>query len=199
MLARPEVVRAMTEGVQEAFREGSEGAAEELRLFIRPWGFALSEIALPVYLWHGGRDTLVPCVAAERLAQALPRCRVEILPEEGHYLVYAVIDRLLAVLRREVGGDALRRGATGTRRRVAGRPPLVVPASRPGPGASRRVRRLRALAQQVVGEHDREHRLADRHRADADAGVVAAGGRGPRPRCRSGRSSGAGSGSSWSA
>jgi pimeloyl-ACP methyl ester carboxylesterase len=103
VLARPEVVRAMTEGVQEAFREGSEGAAEELRLFIRPWGFALQEIALPVHLWHGGRDTLVPCVAAERLAQALPRCRVEILPEEGHYLVYAEIDRLLAVLRREVG------------------------------------------------------------------------------------------------
>ncbi len=36
---------------------------------------------------------------------------------------------------------------------------------------------LAAMPEIVVGEHDRQHRLADRHGADADAGVVAALGR----------------------
>src|SRR6185437_6561680 len=38
----------------------------------------------------------------------------------------------------------------------------------------RRSAAQRALTQQVIGEHDRHHRLADRHGADADAGVVPA-------------------------
>ena len=33
---------------------------------------------------------------------------------------------------------------------------------------------LRAVAQQMIGEHAGHHRLADRHGADADAGIVAA-------------------------
>jgi pimeloyl-ACP methyl ester carboxylesterase len=102
VLARPDVARALITGVQEAFRESSRGAADELRLFIRPWDFPLEEIAIPVRVWHGARDTLVPCVVAERLAGSIPDCRVEIAPEGGHYLVYDILDDLLATLQREV-------------------------------------------------------------------------------------------------
>jgi pimeloyl-ACP methyl ester carboxylesterase len=112
LLERPEVTRALVTGVQEAFRHGTEGPAEELRLLIRPWGFALGEITLPVYLWHGDRDTLVPCAALERLAGALPRRRVEVVPGGGHYLVYEMMESLLALLRREVAAD----GAGAARR-----------------------------------------------------------------------------------
>lgn len=106
VLARPAVRRSLTTGLQEAFRAGRQGAGDELRLFIRPWGFALQEIAVPVHLWHGARDLLVPCAAAERLAAAIPDCRVEIIPDGGHYLVYALMDRLLGVLRQEVAAVA---------------------------------------------------------------------------------------------
>jgi pimeloyl-ACP methyl ester carboxylesterase len=109
VLARPDVARALITGVQEAFRENSRGAADELRLFIRPWGFPLEEIGLPVHLWHGARDTLVPCVAAERLARSIPDCRVEMIPDGGHYLVYEMLDDLLLTLRRKV--DAAQRRA----------------------------------------------------------------------------------------
>ena len=33
---------------------------------------------------------------------------------------------------------------------------------------------LAAMAQEMVRQHQRHHRFADRHRADADAGIVAA-------------------------
>ena len=102
VLEQPAVARSLTMGLQEAFRGGSGGAAEELRLFVRPWGFALQEITVPVHIWHGARDKLVPCAAAKRLAAALPDCRLEIIADGGHYLVYALMDRLLGVLRREV-------------------------------------------------------------------------------------------------
>jgi pimeloyl-ACP methyl ester carboxylesterase len=116
VLARPDVARALITGVQEAFRESSRGAADELRLFIRPWGFPLEEIALPVHLWHGARDTLVPCVAAQRLARSIPNCRVEVIPDGGHYLVYEILDDLLLTLRRKVEAEqrrAARRGSAG--------------------------------------------------------------------------------------
>jgi pimeloyl-ACP methyl ester carboxylesterase len=117
VLARPEVAKALITGVQEAFRKDSRGAADELRLFIRPWGFPLDEIAVPVHLWHGARDTLVPCVAAQRLARSIPDCRVEMIPDGGHYLVYDMLDNLLATLHREV--EAGQRGAA-PRGRAAG-------------------------------------------------------------------------------
>jgi pimeloyl-ACP methyl ester carboxylesterase len=112
VLARPDVARALITGVEEAFREGSGGAADELRLFIRPWGFPLEQIAIPVHVWHGARDTLVPCTAVERLAGSIPDCRVEMIPDGGHYLVYGMLDELLATLRREAEAgqrDAARR------------------------------------------------------------------------------------------
>ena len=120
VLDRPDVARALITGVQEAFREGSQGAADELRLFIRPWGFPLEQITLPVHLWHGARDTLVPCVAAQRLAGSIPDCRVEIVPDGGHYLVYDIMDDLLAMLRREVEA-----GQRGSARQGSGADPGV--------------------------------------------------------------------------
>jgi pimeloyl-ACP methyl ester carboxylesterase len=118
VLARPEVASSMIAGVREAFRQGSRGAADELRLFIQPWGFALEEIALPVHVWHGARDTLVPRVAAQRLADSIRDCRLEMVADGGHYLVYEIMDDLLAILRREVEA-----GERGAARRGSGAAP----------------------------------------------------------------------------
>src|SRR5262245_12253115 len=48
---------------------------------------------------------------------------------------------------------------------------LVLPA--PGKRPCRRLAQLPALTQIVIGDHACQHGLADRHRANADAGVVA--------------------------
>ena len=46
---------------------------------------------------------------------------------------------------------------------------------RRAPACRAHVRILGAMAQQVVHQHERQHRLGDRHGPDADAGVVATG------------------------
>ena len=103
VLARPEVARSLIEGLREGVRQGSEGAVCELRLFTRPWRFPLEDIRIPVRLWHGARDGLVPVAAAHRLASRIPDARLELIPDGGHYVIYDLIERLLGLVR---PGDA---------------------------------------------------------------------------------------------
>lgn len=85
VFARPEVKTAMTDSVTEAFRRGSRGAACELLLYTRPWGFLLGDIAARVNLWHGEQDVSVPAAMGQYQARAIPNCRATFCPGEGHF------------------------------------------------------------------------------------------------------------------
>ncbi len=85
VLAKPEVKTTLKENIAAAFRNGSRGAACELLLYTRPWGFALRDIAMRVDLWHGEEDSLVPFAMAQYQASAIPNCRAIFCPDEGHY------------------------------------------------------------------------------------------------------------------
>ena len=71
---------------RDAFRAGSAGAVEELRLLTRSWGFRLEDITTHVDLFHGEQDVNVPVAVARRVAAALPNCEARIYPELGHLL-----------------------------------------------------------------------------------------------------------------
>ena len=78
---------AIHEEVLEPFRHGAGGHAWDVRICARSWRFrpdAIRDVA--VYLWHGGRDQLVPVSAARALAAAIPGCRATFYPDEGHDL-----------------------------------------------------------------------------------------------------------------
>jgi pimeloyl-ACP methyl ester carboxylesterase len=83
----------------EAFRQGAGGAAEEYRLCGLPWGFALDEVRVPVWLWQGEDDRMTPGHHAEDMASRLPRVTLRILPGTGHLSLTqhfdAVLDGLL--------------------------------------------------------------------------------------------------------
>ncbi len=85
VLARPEVKTAITDNIVEAFRGGSSGAACELLLHTRPWGFLLKDIAVRVDLWHGEEDRSVPPTMGRYQASAIPNCRAIFCPREGHF------------------------------------------------------------------------------------------------------------------
>jgi pimeloyl-ACP methyl ester carboxylesterase len=51
----------------------------------RPWGFEPCDVSVPVVLWHGLRDRLVPVGHALRLAAALPACATRLEPGAGHF------------------------------------------------------------------------------------------------------------------
>jgi pimeloyl-ACP methyl ester carboxylesterase len=83
----------------EAFRQGAGGPAEEYRVCGQPWGFALDEVRVPVWLWQGEDDRMTPVHHAEDMASRLPRVTLRVLPGTGHLSLSrhfdAVLDGLL--------------------------------------------------------------------------------------------------------
>ncbi|MGH7288158.1 MAG: alpha/beta fold hydrolase, partial [Myxococcota bacterium] len=53
-------------------------------LFGRPWGFALADLRVPIHLWYGDADRIVPLQHGEHLAERIPRAELRIRPKEGH-------------------------------------------------------------------------------------------------------------------
>lgn len=75
-------------GLARAWREGIgrsvQGALSDAQIYARDWQIPLSEITVPVDLWHGSADSLIPMHALAPF-EAIPGIRLHILPDEGHY------------------------------------------------------------------------------------------------------------------
>lgn len=71
--------------------------------FTRGWGFDLASITVPVHLWQGSDDLMVPFAHGQWLAAHLPGARARLDAGEGHLSLIAHIDEGMAAL-----GDALR-------------------------------------------------------------------------------------------
>jgi pimeloyl-ACP methyl ester carboxylesterase len=69
----------------ESMRSGPAGALSDLHLYTRPWRFALDKIQIPVRLWHGEKDVIVPSAMGKALAAAMPTCTAKFYPGEGHF------------------------------------------------------------------------------------------------------------------
>jgi pimeloyl-ACP methyl ester carboxylesterase len=72
----------------DAFQQGAGGVTADYRIYGEPWGFDLGEIRVPVTLWHGDADSLVPLRHAELLAERIPGATLQVVPGAGHLLPY---------------------------------------------------------------------------------------------------------------
>jgi pimeloyl-ACP methyl ester carboxylesterase len=106
IVRRPEVRDIMIADITEAFRQGSEGAARDVVLLGRPWGFSLREVEPEVHLWQGEADTLVPPAMGRYQAEQIPLCRATVLPGEGHLLIIDRMPDLITALRGRSAGGA---------------------------------------------------------------------------------------------
>jgi pimeloyl-ACP methyl ester carboxylesterase len=70
---------------REAFRMGDRGAVHETKLVVRPWGFDLAQIKVPVHLWQGLDDANVPPAMGRYMAGVIPDCHVTFIPDAGHF------------------------------------------------------------------------------------------------------------------
>jgi pimeloyl-ACP methyl ester carboxylesterase len=77
--------RSMLVGsVKEGLRQGARGAAWDLTLYAQNSETEAEAFSMPVYIWHGERDTTVPCSMSRRLASRIA-CSAVFSRSHGHY------------------------------------------------------------------------------------------------------------------
>jgi pimeloyl-ACP methyl ester carboxylesterase len=74
----------LAEVFRESVRNDVWGWYDEELALVRPWGFELDAIAVPVAIWQGTEDHFTPYGHGEWLASHIPAARAHLLPGEGH-------------------------------------------------------------------------------------------------------------------
>lgn len=98
VLRRPEVRALFVNDMRRSSRTTSRAAAQDFEVFASPWGFELSEIAVPVHLWQGDEDRNVPASHARLQHEAIPGSVLHECQGEGHLLVVDHFGEILAAL-----------------------------------------------------------------------------------------------------
>jgi pimeloyl-ACP methyl ester carboxylesterase len=84
ILARPEIREMFLASFAESLCHGVDAFAWEVELAARPWGFSLSDVRVPVAVWHGGKDNSIPPAMGKQIAAAIPGAELHLLPDESH-------------------------------------------------------------------------------------------------------------------
>ena len=79
-----------------ALASGVDGWLDDDLAFVRPWGFDLADVTVPVSVWQGSEDLMVPFAHGQWLVEHLPTARAHLLQGEGHLSV--VVGRIGDVL-----------------------------------------------------------------------------------------------------
>ena len=111
----------MAASVQEAIGRSVDGVVDDDLAFAAPWGFDVAAISVPVAVWYGPHDTLVPTAHGEWLAKTIPGAEVVVL-DGGHFAVHERMPELLAWLTRASRAGRVVRRPAGRRVQPAARP-----------------------------------------------------------------------------
>jgi pimeloyl-ACP methyl ester carboxylesterase len=70
--------------LQAGLAPGIEGWWDDTLATLKPWGFSLETIQVPVMVWHGRHDRAVPFQHGEWLARRVPNAETHLSDEDGH-------------------------------------------------------------------------------------------------------------------
>jgi pimeloyl-ACP methyl ester carboxylesterase len=83
--------------------QGIVGAREDGLAIVAPWGFDLDDLTVPVAVWQGRHDAMVPFSHGEWLGANVAGARAHLFDDEGHLSLFSQLDEILIDLR-ELGG-----------------------------------------------------------------------------------------------
>ena len=79
--------------------QGVVGLLEDNLQVMRPWGFDVAAITVPVSVWQGAHDRMVPFAHGQWLARTVPGARAHLFDDEGHVSLVHRLDEMFAQLR----------------------------------------------------------------------------------------------------
>ena len=85
---------------RRALSTGIAGWLDDDLAFVKPWGFDLTEITVPVSIWQGAHDGMVPFAHGKWLAAHVPGARAHLYDGEGHISLVQQLPRILDDLAR---------------------------------------------------------------------------------------------------
>jgi pimeloyl-ACP methyl ester carboxylesterase len=97
MLARDGMRQMLDESFREGCGHGIDGFVDDDLSIARPWGFDVAALPVPVAVWYGEQDTLVPALHGQWLARTIADAEVVVLGG-GHFAIYDRMGELLAWL-----------------------------------------------------------------------------------------------------
>lgn len=103
LFAGAEFTAIVTRAVSEGLRKGVGGIrADGAAVFAKPWAFSLEDLQVPVHLWYGGLDSMVPLALGRKVAAAIPQSVSSFSPSQGHMSVLVDnLDEILSTLSSE--------------------------------------------------------------------------------------------------
>jgi len=88
----------MALSLRRAVSTGVAGWRDDDLAFVKPWGFDVADIAVPVSVWQGAHDRMVPYEHGVWLATHIPGSRAHLRDDEGHLSLVSQLPRILADL-----------------------------------------------------------------------------------------------------
>lgn len=103
ILNNPTLGQEIADSFYQGLKHNADGWVDDSLSFIEPWGFDLAEIKVPVFLWQGSVDLMVPFSQGQWFATHLPQDKLvaHLLEGEGHISIFLgradeMIEELLA-------------------------------------------------------------------------------------------------------
>jgi pimeloyl-ACP methyl ester carboxylesterase len=95
---RPEIRAMFLDDITHAAARQFHAVPSDLVLFTRDWGFALRDVKVPVRLWHGDSDNIVPLAHAQHMAALIPDAVLTVRSGESHLGGLDAADDVLSTL-----------------------------------------------------------------------------------------------------
>jgi pimeloyl-ACP methyl ester carboxylesterase len=90
-----ELAEALARMLRRAVSTGIDGWFDDDLAFVKPWGFELDAIRVPVSVWQGAHDMMVPFAHGQWLAAHVPGAQVHLYDDEGHLSLAQQLPRIL--------------------------------------------------------------------------------------------------------
>ena len=84
VLEDPGYCQVLGESIREAFAQGVWGWVDDDLAFIKPWGFGVEEVRVPIEIRYGASDVLVPAAHGRWLAARIAHAVVTVDEHGGH-------------------------------------------------------------------------------------------------------------------